>query len=191
MGRDQWDGLADFLNRTGAKRQFTPAWGPEALQGLEQEGLNAGDYVVLCSDGGIRGCAALWDQRKFKQIGVAGYAPPWSWMTPLINLCAHMSGYPGLPVPSGSLSCGFVTHFRTLVEDVELSEALVTALYDLAFVKGIDFLFFGFDPRDEAMKACASRFVAKQYRTKIYSVEWDGKKLGIDGRLLGLEGALL
>jgi len=191
VGRDQWDGLADFLNRTGARRQFAPAWGPEALQDLEQEGLAAGDYVVLRSDGGIRGCAALWDQRKFKQIGVAGYAPPWSWTRPLVNLCAKVAGYPGLPVAGDNLSCGFVTHLRTLVEDVDLSEALLRAVYELAFAKGIDFLFFGFDPRDEAMKACASRFVAKRYGTKIYSVEWEGKKVEVDGRLLGLEGALL
>lgn len=191
MGLDQWNGLADFLNRTGMERQFAPAWEPEALRDLEQEGLAAGDYVVLRSDGGICGCAALWDQRKFKQIGVAGYSRPWSWVAPLANLCAKVAGYPGLPVPGGSLSCGFVTHFRTLVKDVELSEALLTALFDLASAKGIDFLFFGFDPRDEAMKACASRFVAKQYKTKIYSVEWDGREAEIDGRILGLEGALL
>lgn len=191
LGRDQWDGLADFLNRTGAKRQFTPVWEREALREMEQYGLAAEDYVVLRSDGGIHGCAALWDQRKFKQISVAGYTPPWSWMFPLVNLCAHVAGYQGMPVPGGNLSCGFVTHFRTLVEDVGLSESLLLALYERAFIKGLDFLFFGFDPRDEVMRACASRFMAKLYKTKIYSVEWDNEIVEVDGRLLGLEGALL
>jgi hypothetical protein len=67
--------VAAFLRREGAKRQFFPIYEERDLTsptGLLR-GLSIEDVFLAFEGGALRGTAAAWDQRAFRQSRITGY----------------------------------------------------------------------------------------------------------------------
>ena len=108
--------MADFMAGQAPGRQFAPRWTANDLSALSAFNLNTDDFCVVREDGRIIACAALWDQRAFKQTVIHGYAP-WLRMTrPLINIAARLAGTPRLPGIGSTVAHTFVSHLAVVPE---------------------------------------------------------------------------
>src|SRR5262249_126803 len=139
-------------------------------------------------------CAALWDQRKFKQTVVRGYAPTLRRTRPLINFGAMLLNRAQLPAIGQSLSSAFVSHLACSANHPEFLEWFIELLHGPAHTRLIDYFLAGFDARDPRLGHLRKAFHARQYVSRIYAVYWeDGEALAkqLDNRLLAPEVALL
>jgi hypothetical protein len=69
--------IAAFHNAHAARYQFSAALSTEWLIGLNgAKGLALSDFWLAEDSSGLRGCFAVWDQRKFKQTVASAYRFP-------------------------------------------------------------------------------------------------------------------
>jgi len=184
--------LRALLCENNRRHQFAPCWTVEELQALHPLGLRPGDFRVVRDGGRPVACAALWDQRSFKQTVIRSYAAPLAWARPWINLYARLLRRPGLPAVSSTLAHAAVSHLASPADQPEVLADLLRSLFPLARSKGIEWLTLGFaasDPRVTALRRC---FTAREYRSRLYRVRWpDLPGDALDDRLLCPEIALL
>ncbi|HEU4387784.1 MAG TPA: hypothetical protein VFV34_08310 [Blastocatellia bacterium] len=180
-------GVWDLLNRDLCRYQFAPVWSANELQ--------PADFRIVCSRAGCPvACAALWDQRSFKQIIVRGYAPRLRRARPLINLGASLLSRPGLPRIGESIPHAFVSHVAADTEEPDALIRIIRALMPAARDRGIEYLTLGFDARDPRLAQLRNAFRPREYSSRLYAVHWeDGMDLAqsLDDRLMAPEVALL
>jgi hypothetical protein len=186
--------LCDFLNKQNNRYQLSPKWSSEKLLSLPALGLQMDDFILLRTNSGVVGCAALWDQRCFKQTVVRGYSQRINHGKPWLNLLARLSGRSGLPEIGVPLPHAYVSHLAMIPELPELLVVLVQALLEKAAAKGVEFLTMGFSKNDPRLQMLRRQFNCREYQTHVYSISWpdeNGAKLKLDGRLLYPEVCLL
>jgi hypothetical protein len=186
--------LLDCLNQHGRHCQFAPRWSEVELSALQSLNLKAGDFQVIRNGGGINACAALWDQRAFKQTVIRGYASWTAMARPAVNFTARILGTSRLPGVGSVLAQAFVSHLAVEPEKPDALIALVAKLRMLVARRRIEFLTLGFAANDPRLTLLRRKFNCREYRSRIYVVRWPG--LGgsaseLDGRCLGPEVALL
>lgn len=186
--------LTDVLNRGGQRRQFAPCWSEEWLRGLAPLGLQPGDFVTARQSAGATGCAALWDQRRFKQVVVRGYSRWLARSRTLLNWGTRLVGRPGLPSPGYPLAIAFCSHLASTDGDPALAAKLISNVQTLAASRGVEWLVVGFAANDPCLDVVRRSFPWREYHTRIYVVSWPG--LGgtvgeLDDRVWAPEGALL
>jgi len=179
--------IRDLLNRELGKYQFAPEW-------AESE-IYAKNFCLVCAqDGTLVGCAAIWDQRAFKQSVVRGYRGSLRWARKLINAGATALGRPALPPLGAPISHAFISHLAAPSGQPEIAEALLRSLQGAARALGVDYLTLGFDARDARLAHLRKMFHAHEYVSRIYAVHWpDGAALAesLEDRLLAPEVAIL
>jgi hypothetical protein len=185
--------LISFINNHHRQFQFAPSWSEEQLSALRPLGLNMDDFQIKKDDGRIVECAALWDQRVFKQTIIRGYT---SWLArtrPVINFAARLAGRPCLPAIGSTLDQAFVSHLAVETTQPEALVSTISTLQIAATAKGIKFLTLGFASSDPRLNTVRSRFRCREYRSRIYSVGWPEIEISddLDERCLGPEVALL
>jgi hypothetical protein len=186
--------LLDYFNKHGRDYQFAPRWSGGELSTLQSLNLKADDFRVMRNGGRINACAALWDQRAFKQTVIRGY-PPWLAMArPAVNFAARIIGRPRLPAVGSVLAHAFISHLAVEPENPDAFIALVAKLRVFAAGRKIEFLTLGFAANDPRLTLLRRKFNGREYRSRIYVVRWPG--LGgsaseLDRRCLGPEVALL
>jgi len=186
--------LIRHLRGPGQQYQFAPSWSGCELSSLQPLGLSLEDFHSVRSRGRIAGCAALWDQRAFKQTVIRGYAPWLAAVRPMLNLVARATGRPRLPAIGETLANAFVSHLAVAVEDSAALVELIAALRKTARRRGIELLTFGFDANDPRLATIRANFRAREYRSRLYIVRWPGvggAASELDDRLLAPEAALL
>lgn len=96
--------VLDFLAREGPRRQFYPVYRADdfGADGKLLYGLAWEDVMLAFRGGRLTGVAAAWDQRRFRQWKVTGYAPPLGLLRGPLNLWARFKGLPPLPAPGES-----------------------------------------------------------------------------------------
>jgi hypothetical protein len=165
--------IAETLLRSAADLQFASAWTLEALRAAHAEGwLRAGDFLVLRRDGGIRACAALWDQSAYRQVVVSGYAPWLARTRPLINGAARLLGLPRLPAPGGRLRCAYLSHLA--VDDAAPEDllALIAAIRGEARRRGIELVLLG-QASDHPLASWLRKLPRqREFRSQLYVVRW-------------------
>jgi hypothetical protein len=184
--------IVDLLNRCNRQYQFAPVYQPDDLR---VPGLHFEDFrVASASDGMPAACAALWDQRKFRQTIVRGYSPGLRRARPLINLAAASLGRPRLPVVGQPISLAFISHVAVDPKYSPTVDLLKDLLQAICETSPTNYLSIGFDARDPRLAQVRGTFRAREYVSRLYAVHWDdGAKLAqeLDGSLLAPEVALL
>lgn len=186
--------VAELLHAEGARRQFAPVVTPERLAcPVRSRGLAPVDFHLVTRGGLLVGCAALWDQRRFKQVVVRGYSPGLAALRALPRPLAAALGLPRLPPVGEPLAAAFLAHLAVEGEDEAVLDALLDAALADAHERGIDLLLLGLDARHPLTRT-ARRRPHHAYRSVLYTVHAGrGADAGptLDGRLLGPEVATL
>lgn len=164
--------IAACLARNGARRAFTPVWcagdlcRPDSTPGLEPEHFwlaQRGEEIV--------GCVARWDQQRWKQTWVRGYAPRLRTLRPWINLAARFALVPRLPPVGMTLRHSFASHWAVDHDHVEVAAVLLGAVVNDAAAAGDDYLMVGLDPA-HPFGPVVRRCRHVPYRTALYLATW-------------------
>ena len=186
--------LVACLQRNGRRRQFHPVWSAEELGGPRASGLRLEDFHVARRGGEVVGCAAVWDQRAFKQAVVRGYDARLALLRPLVNAARPLLGGPRLPRAGQALRHAFLSHLAVDGDDPDVARALLAAaLADAGARRGLDTLALGFAEFDPLLAAAAA-LPHRRYASVLYAVHWpDGAAAvdALDGRTPHLETAIL
>jgi hypothetical protein len=180
------DELITLLNHHGSRHQFAPCWSSGELR--------TGDFRFVQQRGEIVACAALWDQRAFKQTVVRGYAPELALVRPALNLAARITGGPRLPAVGQTLANAFVSHLSVAPDEPDALINLLAELRALGAQRRIELLTLGFASNDPHLNTVRRNFRSREYRSRLYVVRWP--KIGrpasdLDARVLAPEVALL
>src|SRR5258708_5915116 len=186
--------LLDCLDKHGRNYQFAARWSEREWSALQSLSLKADDFRVVRDAGRISACAALWDQRAFKQTVIRGYAPWLAMARPVVNFAARILGGSRLPIAGSTLAHSFVSQLAVEPGRPDALIALVAKLRMIATGRGIEFLTLGFAANDPRLAMLRRKFRCREYRSRIYVVRWQG--LGgsaseLDGRCLGPDVDLL
>ena len=192
--RDFTDIVA-LLATYGAKHQFHPDWTGEILASPARcRGLAPADFS-LCHDGDrLKGCLALWDQRRFKQTVISGYTGSLRKARPFFNLVAPLIGRPRLPAPGAQLQSAFLSHVALAPDDGETLVTLVADACRKALARGIDYVMIAFAERNPLAQVLEKHFPTHSYVSVIYVVYWDDGEAAaaaLDGRMPHPEMAIL
>jgi len=170
---DRLPEIAALLAESHARFQLAPAWTAEELaSGDACPGLRPEDFLLVDRGGKLAGCAALWDQRAFKQTVIRAYAGWIGRARPLMNAAAAILGRPGLPGIGAQLSHAYLSHFAARGDDPAVAGALLDAGLADARRRGIDFLSLGLADGHPLARA-ARRRREREYPSRIYAVHWD------------------
>jgi hypothetical protein len=186
--------VAEFLNTQGAGRELASAWTSDALMELGAHGLGASDIMIVRDGGRIRACAALWDQRSFRQTVIRGYSRSLALARPLINLRAWLRGREWLPPVGSAVRLAYLSPFAfSLCAGASIGE-LVSSLYPMAARRGIGHIALGFDASDPDAEVLGRALHPRKYHSCIYQVSGEGLPAAAvvaPGRLVGPEVAFL
>jgi hypothetical protein len=184
--------LARFHNEHAANYQFAPVLSDAWLRKLPHRGLNLDDFWLLKDGTHLRGCVALWDQRRFKQTVVRGYRFPLNLLRAPYNAWALATGRLPLPAPGERLEQVFLAFaaFDSRAESIAI-DALREALAHLK-QKRAQAAVIGLSPTHSLYSRIVSAFPSHLYRTCIETVSWQGNAApSLDGRAPQPETALL
>lgn len=179
--------ICAFLCEQGAKGQLA-CHSPT----LAESGLSPDDFQIVRHQSKIVGCAALWDQRTFRQTVIRGYGLKLTLLRPWINAAARIFHTPTLPAVGSTLSYAFVSPL--VASDDSMLVSLLDQCRNRAAAAGLDFITVGFAAADSRLAAARRHFRRREYVSRIYQVFWPDLPLTpivLDDRLLNLEVALL
>ena len=166
--------VADCLLRMLSRDQLAPHWTEANLASPERaRGLSVGDFLVAEGAGSeVCGCAAVWDQRAFKQSRVQGYPPALGILRPALNPFRTLVGEPRLPPPGAVLRMGFLSHVAVAGDDPDVFLSLVQAARGAARARGLDWLATGFVRGHPLLEALLGATRARTYETVLYALPW-------------------
>lgn len=192
-----------FLQAQLCRHALAPRWTEADLRARCRD-LSIEHFALLEEQGSLRGVGAVWDQRAFKQVLVAGYQPWLARARRPLNAVLHVLGQPRLPPAGASLSLGYLSHFALAADDdVEAATALVHALRIQARGRGLAQLVLTLAADHPLRAPLRTRFAARPYHSILYAVCWrnrsrsdgaataDGAAEILGGRRLYAEAALL
>ncbi|HSY19923.1 MAG TPA: hypothetical protein VK815_16385 [Candidatus Acidoferrales bacterium] len=186
--------VIELLNNHNCQQQFAPCWSEDELGALQMLGLRVGDFQFIRDAGHIVAGAVLWDQRKFKQTLIRGYAKPLARARPLLNLVARFTDGARLPAIGETLANAFITQLAVDPDKPDSLTGLVKDLRGAAARRGIELITLGFAANDPRLAVVQKKFRGREYRSRLYSVRWPdcgGAAAELDGRILAPEVAWL
>lgn len=175
--QEDHDQLVDCLQRNLSRFQFAPVWDAETLGSPSRmRGLSLADFIVVRRHARIAGCAALWDQRAFKQVVVRHYASGLRYWRPLLNLAAPLVGLPRLPPTGSPLHFGYISHLAVDGDDPGMVAELVSGVRARAATAGLTHVVVG-APAGHALASAIGRLGRHQrYETELFLACWpDGE----------------
>lgn len=193
-GYEAVEGLVECVNDYSYRNQFAPCWTANELRALRVLGLRTEDFYIVSDNGSITACAALWDQRGFKQTVIRGYAPWLRRMRPVLNFITWLKGGTQFPAVGETLANAFVSHLAFAPGEPERLIELVAELRKVAARRGIESLTLGFAADNPYLAMLRRAVRGREYRSRIYVVHWPdlgGVAGELDGRVLSPEVALL
>jgi len=185
--------IAACLDRSYREYQFAPVWRARDLADPTLcPGLKPDDFLVVRRGSGIAACMALWDQSRFKQTIVDGYAGRLSRLRPAINLAAPLLRTPRLPAAGEALQQVYLSHLATADDDGDAFHALVDAALAEAHRRGHALALLGLATRHPLADWLRRRYRPREYRAWLHLVQWNGAhKARPDARLPHVEIAVL
>lgn len=169
------DQLIEFLNLNAERYQLAVRWDEEKLLSLRHSGLATSDFQIFISAGRVIGCAALWDQRHFKQTVICGYSRRLSLFQPFVNFGARMFGSPRLPDIRSTLAHGFLSPIAIDLGKEQYLPALIDLSLLTAANRGLEFLTLGFSDSDPRLAFVRNKFRCREYNSRFFQVLWGGK----------------
>ena len=124
-------------------------------------------------DGGeIIACGALWDQRRFRQTVIQGYAGALGLGRPLLNVANHILGRPSLPPLGTALAQAFLSPLAWADGAEALLPELVEAFFPLASKLGIEWLTLALPNGDACLSVLQRKFFTRAWPSRLYRVSW-------------------
>lgn len=185
--------IAACLDRAGARRQLMPVWTIDDLAGMAALDLDACNFWVVCRGDAVVGCAARWNQRRFKQTVVRGYGRRLAALRPWVNAAAWVLGRPPLPPVGAQVRFAFLSHLAVDGDDPQVAAALIAAVYNAAVAAGDHYLMLGL-AADDPRRAWLRPYAIIDLPSRLYLASWeDGEAVAaaVDGRGPGVEIAVL
>jgi len=187
--------VAAVLTRNNPRYQFAPCWTVEDLMFQPRVcGLHPGDFLVAIRRGAIVGCAALWDQRAFKQVIIRGYSRTLDRCRPLINALGPLFGVPTLPRAGSPLAFAHLSHLAVDDDDPHVAIGLISAGRRAAGNAGLDYITIGVSAASPIHDTVRREFPHRSYASVLYVGFWpDGRPAAdaLDGRPSHPEMAIL
>jgi hypothetical protein len=168
--------LVDVLNSEAKRFNLSAIWSEEGISSMQQNGLKLSDIAIFKRAEKIVGCAALWDQRTFKQTIIRGYSRRISLLRPLLNLAADCFGSTRLPAVGATLAHGFLSPLAVPLDDRPALLAIVESSFLAAANRGMDFLTIGFGAADPRLAVIRNHFRCREYRNHLFQVRWQSEK---------------
>jgi hypothetical protein len=193
---DRLGEIAQLLGEEGSRRQFAERVTAGRLAcPSRSRGLSPADFHLAIRDGRLVGCAALWDQRSFKQTVVRGYSRPLALVRPMLALAGPALGLPRLPPIGAPLAAAFLAFVAVPGDDPEVLDVLLASALADARARGLDQLLLARAAADPLL-AVARRRAHRPYRSMLYAVHAPSgagaeAAARLDGRPLGPEVATL
>jgi len=179
------------LDRNGRRCQFTPRWTiDDLLSARRTPGLEPRDFLVAIAGGRVTGCAAIWDQRGFKQGIVRGYSRRLARWRRVVNLAGSWLDVPALPAIGRPLPFVYLSHVAIDDDRPDVTAALVSEARR-RLPAGVSYMVTAF-AEGSPMLLAAGRH--RTYRSVLYLACWpDGQRLveSLDARLPHPEVAIL
>jgi len=179
------------LDRNGRRCQFTPRWTiDDLLSARRTPGLEPRDFLVAIAGGRVTGCAAIWDQRGFKQAIVRGYSQRLARWRRVVNLAGSWLDVPALPAVGRPLPFVYLSHVAIDDDRPDVAAALVSEARR-RLPAGVSYMVTAF-AEGSPMLLAAGRH--RTYRSVLYLACWpDGQRLveSLDARLPHPEVAIL
>ncbi len=165
--------LVDCLQRNGRRYQLAPQWtARDLLCPRRSRGLNLCDFHLAIQGGRVIGCLARWDQRRFKQSVIRGYAPGLGRWRSAINLAAPWAGMPRLPAVGDSLDSVFLSHMAVDGDDPNVLGCLIEVARRKARSQGASCLVMGLAARNPMLVSVRQMFRHRAYESVLYLVDW-------------------
>ena len=187
--------MAAVLARNNARYQFAPCWtGDDLMSPTRVRGLRPGDFLVAIRQGTIIGCAALWDQRAFKQVIVRGYSRGLGRWRTVMNAIGPLCGNPPLPAVGSQLAFAHLSHLAADDDDPDVVVSLVAAGQRAAHAAGLDYITLGAAATSPLHDPVRRAFAHRSYASVLYVGFWtDGQPAAdvLDGRPSHPEMAVL
>jgi hypothetical protein len=171
--------LLALLRRHNRRQQLAPAWSTPDL------GRDGQELLLAERAGEVLGCAAIWDQRAFRQVVVRGYRRPLGALRPALNAVAPLLGVPHLPAPGSTLALGWLSHLALAEQPAAVAVTLVGAALGQARRRGLEQLLLGLPPDHPAVPALARHFRPLRYRSMLYLVHWHEERVRLPDPDLG------
>jgi len=185
-------GINEFLGRQSSGTQLALAWDEDCLDSLARHGVDGDNFCVVRKAGEVVGCAAVWDQRAFRQTVIQGYSSALDTFRPVYNFLQSAFRRPPLPPPGSVLSqAALLGAFVAEPDDWQRLWPVVNAR---AAEQEIEWLTISRDARDPELAVLRRLTRMHEYRTTLYEVEWhDAPRSteGWDGRYFRPEVGLL
>jgi hypothetical protein len=177
--------FAETANVFNERYQLATHWTAERVQSLP-------GFTVLNDEGGS--CAALWDQRFFKQIVVRRYARTLRLFRPLLNAAAGARGDLILPRIGEVLPHALLSPLCVSADEPERLITVIRSAVRFAAERKICVLTLGFSENDPRLGVVRRHFRGREYRTRLYRARWREFPDAIDewdNRVIASEVALL
>ncbi len=170
--------IADCLQRNLRRFRFAPVWTEDDLRSATRtRGLDLTDFFVIRRGDRVTACLALWDQRRFKQVRVTGYAPGLKLVRPWLNAGLRMAGLPRLPAEGRVLDLGYLSHLAVDEDDPASLQALVDAARRAARQRGLGRLALGLTTVHPLRRQLQLPFGCREYRSRLYLVHDRSRRL--------------
>jgi hypothetical protein len=164
--------LVEFLAQDARRFQLSLAWDATVLHDLTGHGVQARDFALVRRNGKVAACAAVWDQRPFRQTVIDGYQGMLERLRPVVNATLVMRARPRLPAPGAVLNQGAIV--GAAVPDPRDWSALWPELERRATARGLSWLVIARDARDPELSTLRRLTRGREYRTTLYEVVWPG-----------------
>jgi hypothetical protein len=163
--------IVKFLNAHARRFHLATVWTEDKLRFLARHDLPLENFRLLLKDKQIVGCAALWDQRRFKQIVIRGYDPKLAAIRPWLNFVSRLAGSQLLPPLGATLAHAFLSPLA-IEPDCEAALPLLIGAA-LSSVSNLDFLVVGFAVNDPRLALVRRHFRGRAYQSRIFQVRWN------------------
>jgi hypothetical protein len=187
-----WNEVVAILNSCNTCHQLAPAWMEAELAAYQSLGLGLDNFYFV-RNAPESACAAIWDQRAFKQTVIRDYSAPLKQARPLANLASRITGGIRLPAVGEILANAYVFNL-TASENAGATIRLLNILLRTAADRKIEMLTLGFASNDRRLSWLRQNFRGREYHSRLYLVRWPelgGGATELDGRTLCPEVALL
>ncbi len=185
--------IASFLQSQYQRFQFAPVWSESDLASEEvTRDLRIDDFLVATMEERIVGCAALWDQSRFRQTVVRGYSSRLGRARHLVNLGMKLTGRPLLPEVGSPIRFGAISHFAVDVDSPDVALSLLGEIIQVASTKAFDYVVLGLADGHPLSGVVEDSLVSRTLSSILYTVHYDGADMPApDGRPAHVEVATL
>jgi hypothetical protein len=162
--------LDAFLNEEAGRGQLALTWDTHRWNALARDGFGLDQVRVIRRSGRIVAAAGLWDQSKWKQVMIHGYAPWMKQVRNCYNLWSSLRGRPALPAAGCRLPLAHVFPFAIAPGEESALPGLWAAVEALAREARVEWITLGADAADPLWHQSPLRKGGHVYRTTIYQV---------------------